>query len=254
MLPGVPGDLAGLAGEVVTAFLLIVSRVSVILLMMPGIGDSEVPARVRVMLALLVSLMVLSLGVVRVPEGLGPAGLGALIAIEAATGLIFGLLLRLCTWSLQIVGAVVAQSVGLSQLLGFAREDEAQAITSRLLVVAGTTLLLTLDVHVHVIAALGRTYETIPLGSLRMDALLDEAMMRFNAALGFGFLAGWAFVVISLVYNVALGFLNRALPQLMVALVGAPFIVGVGLVLLAMASVALLMMWSQALPGMLDWL
>jgi flagellar biosynthetic protein FliR len=87
-----------------------------------------------------------------------------------------------------------------------------------------------------------------------MDALLDEAMMRFNAALGFGFLAGWAFVVISLVYNVALGFLNRALPQLMVALVGAPFIVGVGLVLLAMASVALLMMWSQALPGMLDWL
>jgi hypothetical protein len=40
----------------------------------------------------------------------------------------------------------------------------------------------------------------------------------------------------------------------MVALVGAPFIVGVGLVLLAMASVALLMMWSQALPGMLDWL
>jgi flagellar biosynthetic protein FliR len=54
------------------------------------------------------------------------------------------------------------------------------------------------------------------------------------------------FVVASFLYNLALGAINRAMPQLMVAFVGAPVITAGGLVLLALALPALLGVWLAA--------
>lgn len=51
------------------------------------------------------------------------------------------------------------------------------------------------------------------------------------------------FVITSLIYNVALGAINRAMPQLMVAFVGAPAITAGGLILLMLISPLILSIW-----------
>jgi flagellar biosynthetic protein FliR len=53
-------------------------------------------------------------------------------------------------------------------------------------------------------------------------------------------------VIASLLYNLALGAINRAMPQLMVSFVGAPALTLGGLALLALAAPILLSFWSDA--------
>jgi flagellar biosynthesis protein FliR len=60
------------------------------------------------------------------------------------------------------------------------------------------------------------------------------------------------FFVISFLYNVALGVINRAMPQLMVAFVGAPAITFGALVLLLLAVPAGLVIWWNAFSIVLD--
>jgi flagellar biosynthesis protein FliR len=65
----------------------------------------------------------------------------------------------------------------------------------------------------------------------------------------FGFVV--FFVVVSLIYNLTLGVINRAMPQLMVAFVGAPVITFGGLSLLLILSVQILTTWSERLMAFL---
>ena len=59
------------------------------------------------------------------------------------------------------------------------------------------------------------------------------------------------FVVGALLYNLVLGVINRAMPQLMVTFVGAPLLTGGSLVLLALATPLLLDTWQAALNAFL---
>jgi flagellar biosynthetic protein FliR len=58
-------------------------------------------------------------------------------------------------------------------------------------------------------------------------------------------------MIASLLYNVALGVINKAMPQLMVAFVGAPAITWGGLVLLLVATPFILQVWLTAFEGAL---
>ena len=60
------------------------------------------------------------------------------------------------------------------------------------------------------------------------------------------------FVTTSLLYNLTLGVINRAMPQLMVAFVGAPVITLGGMVLLLWCAPTMLAVWADALIAFLD--
>ncbi len=53
------------------------------------------------------------------------------------------------------------------------------------------------------------------------------------------------FTIAAFVYNLALGVINRAMPQLMVTFVGAPAITLGGLVLLLISAPIMLGVWHQ---------
>lgn len=58
-------------------------------------------------------------------------------------------------------------------------------------------------------------------------------------------------MIAGLLYNVALGVINRAMPQLMVAMVGAPAITLGGIALFAIAAPLMLQVWLSALSAYL---
>ena len=60
------------------------------------------------------------------------------------------------------------------------------------------------------------------------------------------------FVIGSLLYNVALGIINRAMPQLMVAFIGAPALTWGGLALFAVAAPLILSVWLAAFAVLLN--
>lgn len=249
-------DLASLADQLaplLAMFFLVVARLSFIIFFMPGIGEQVVPVQLRLMILLAIAMALASTGVVAVPSLEPLSGYGAILLSELTIGFCLGAILRVSVWMLSIAGTIISQSIGLSQLLGVALEREAQSLTASMLSMAGTAILLTADFHLNAIASLMRLYTEIPVGAL---SALDWNMLieRSFSAVGFAVLLAWPFVAVNLLYNICLGFINKALPQLMVAFVGAPLMIGGGTILLALSAIGLLVVWKDRVIQIVGWM
>ena len=237
----------------ISQFVLILGRLSFIVILMPGIGEQVVLPRVRLFILIGLSAMLTSAGLTTPMADMTLTNYMSWLLIEILIGASLGASLRIVVWVLSIAGSVIAQSIGLAQFLGVAVAHEAQTITANMLSMAGITLLLTADFHVTAFAATAQLFREIPIGGYQ---LLDQSYLinSFFSAASFALLLAWPFVLVNLLYNICLGFINKALPQLMVAFVGAPFMVGAGIFLLAVSIVSLLVVWQDKVPQLIAWL
>jgi flagellar biosynthetic protein FliR len=80
--------------------------------------------------------------------------------------------------------------------------------------------------------------------------MLVQALL---SAFGLAIMLAWPFVAVNLLYNICLGFINKALPSLMVAFVGAPLMIGAGIILLALSIMGMLVVWEGRIPDIVVW-
>ena len=134
-------DLAAWVGQ----FMLTVARLSFVIILIPGLGERVIPTQVRAMVLLALSAAISGLGITDyvIPPSFTEFGL--VLFTEILLSLFLGIGLRVIIWVLSIAGSVIAQSIGLSQFLGVALEDEAQTATANLLTMAGAALLFSMD-------------------------------------------------------------------------------------------------------------
>lgn len=248
---GLAEALAALAeggqGPLTAAFLVFL-RVGAAMALLPAFGEAVVPMRVRLALALAFGAVVAP-AVAPALASVAP-GLAA-IAGEVAAGLMIGLAMRLAVMALQIAGTMAAQATSLSQFFGGAGADPQPAL-AQLLLVAGLALAVAGGLHVHIAAALIASYQVLPAGAPAGAGMAAEwGVGRIGQAFALAFALAAPFTIAALVYNLALGVINRAMPQLMVAFVGAPALTLGGLALMALALPAILSVWTGAVAGIL---
>jgi len=165
-------------------------------------------------------------------------------APELLTGLFFGMLLRFFIFALQIAGSIAAQSTSLSQIFGGSAGTDPQPAMGHVLVVAGLAYAALMDIHIHFANYIIYSYELVPLGQIISGQdLLQMGLGRVADTFALGFSLAAPFVIASLLYNVVLGVINRAMPQLMVSFVGAPAITAGGLLILAISAPLILTVW-----------
>ena len=83
---------------------------------------------------------------------------------------------------------------------------------------------------------MARSYEILPMGlPIPAADLAAWGTARVAQAFALGFSLAAPFVIAAFAYNLALGAINRAMPSLMVAFIGAPAITAGGLLLLMLA-------------------
>lgn len=232
------------------AFFLVFCRVGAVVSLMPGFGEASVSVRVKIAVALAMTTLAYPMvsGAINVStDSLGAADIGG----EILVGVFFGLCFRLLILALQIAGTIAAQATSLSQILGGASVEPLPAM-GHILVVAGLCLLFTLGFHVKLLSFVMVLYQIVPVGLSWSGADVAEyGMMQVARAFGLAFTLAAPFVVFSLIYNVALGAINRAMPQLMVAFVGAPFVTFSGLFILFLSAAVILSVWSGTFFGLL---
>ena len=234
-------------------FMLVIARLSPVIILMPGIGEQVIPIRIRLQVLVAIAFVFTASGLIE-PVSFNPFGnYLALMLGEALFGILLGISLRVAIWVLAIAGSVIAQAIGLSQILGVAMENESHALTSNLLTMAGAAILLSANFHVYAVASFIDLYQDVPPGQV---ADFDYAFVAANffQAFNLAILLAWPFIAVNLLYNICLGFINKALPQLMVAFVGAPFMVGAGVFLLTLAIATLLMAWQARAPQLMGWI
>ena len=229
------------------------SRIGAACALLPGFGEKAVPARVKLMAAFGFTAILIPLLWDEMSDIVNDQPLIKVILFESVTGLVIGVFFRLIVTVLQIAGAVAAQSTSLSQIFGAGIGAEPQAAFSSLLVLAGLALAANLGLHVYLVKALLWSYDLFPALQLPVSSDLSEwGVAHISHVFAFGFSLAAPFVIASVVYNFGLGVINRAMPQLMVALVGAPAISLGGLVILFTAAPLILMTWVDYLEASMD--
>lgn len=248
LLGGATPMLAAAPQAVATAMAIFI-RVGAVTALLPGFGEQTLALRLRLAAAIALTIIVAPMVWPAIlPDSVGPVALTGLFLAEAGVGVALGLLLRFMIMALQLAGSVAAQATSVAQIFGAGLTPDPMPAIGNLLVIAGIALALAAGLHVKAAAMLAFSYSAIPLGTLPSGGDLAEwGVAHGAAAFGLAIALAAPFVLVSVLYNLALGAINRAMPQLMVAFVGAPFITGAALVLLFLATPAMLTVWQGAL-------
>lgn len=223
-------------GPAVLVFL----RVGAIMALLPAFGEQIIPARIRLGLALAFSAVVLPAAPPLMTPTLPAAG------AEVLVGLALGAGLRMFVLALNIAAAIAANATSLSQLFAGAGADPQPAL-GNLLSMAALALALQAGLHVRAAEFMILSYDILPAGVFP-DAgrLANWGVTRAGQITALGFALAAPFTIGAVLYNVALGLMNRAMPQLMLSLIGAPALALGGMVVMALATPVLLGVWLQA--------
>lgn len=247
---GVIFDNIGFLLPVVAIF----TRLSVFIYLLPGLGETVIPMRVRLGTAFMLTWILIPLILPTISQvSYSITSGGILIGKEAFFGLVLGFAFRLMIFTLQILGNIVSQALSISQVLGEGIATEPNTTLSTLLMMAGVTLLVTMDLHIEAIGVFYKSYKIFPLGtSPNFDSIAYWMTQKAMGAFTLGVTLALPFIIMNFVYNLILGFLNKAMPQLMVSFVGMPAITGAGLFLLVISSGSILLFWVKEYHRMFD--
>ena len=241
-------QLAGVGQDLLWPAALVFLRVGAAMALMPAFGEQVVPTRVRLVLAVAFTAVVLP-AVAGKMQQLPDLFIAA--AAEVLAGLGLGLGLRLFILALQTAAAIVAQTTSLSQLFAGATPEPQPAI-GNLLTMASLALAVQAGLHVRAAKLLVISYDIWPPGRFPSAAdLAHWGLERVAAATVLALSLAAPFVIGSVIYNLALGVINRAMPQMPVSLVGAPLMTGVALVLMALTMPLILALWLQGFNAFL---
>tara|TARA_R110002072_G_scaffold3206_11_gene23891 strand:+ start:2105 stop:2878 length:774 start_codon:yes stop_codon:yes gene_type:complete len=243
-------DLLPIANVALWHGFVVFLRVGAMVSLMPAFGEKTVPARIK-LVAILAFVLVIAPAVDLTDTKPNLDALAWLVVTETLAGLMIGLGIRMFVLALQIAGSIAAQSTSLSQILGGAVAEPLPAM-GYVLIVGGLALAVMTGLHIKAIELVILSYELLPIGALPDGSSISAwGLGQIKRAFELAFTLAAPFVLLSLLYNLALGAINKAMPQLMVAFVGAPVITAGGLIILCLASPIMLSMWLSALDGFL---
>ena len=225
-------------------FMLVFARIGAMVMLMPGLGESNVPVRIKLAVALLLTLIILPLH--RDAYHVNTDSLTQLLVLmvhEILIGIVLGATARVTLGALQVAGAVIAQQMG----LGFATsvdpttQGQQGVLIGNFLTLLGLTLLFATDSHYLVIAALNESYAVFSPGEMLPSGDVAALATRaFAAAFRIGMQLSAPFLVFGLVFNIGLGVLARLMPQMQVYFVGVPLAILAGFLIFAFVVSAMM--------------
>ena len=217
---------------------LIFARVGAILMLLPGFGESYVPPRVRLSLALVLSLAlwpIVGASLPALPATLG--GMAGWIIREVVTGLAIGMILRSFMTALTTAGEIVSMqtTLGFSQTANPLQAQPGTTI-SAFLMLLGVTLIFATNTHHLFIAGVLGSYEAIaPAKPLIAGDFAALAVKTLGQSFMLGVQLAAPVLVFALIFNLASGLVARVMPSFQVYFAAAPLSVLLGLSIFALS-------------------
>ena len=242
------------------ALLLVVCRIGTACMLLPGIGEAELPTTVRILFVVALSgLMLPVLAPILPLQPADLASLAAMLMAEIFTGLWLGWLTRLILLALPMAGQLMATAIGMSNVLQpDAMLGAGAAALSRLLGLAAPLLVLTSGLHAVMLQAVAGSYQLVAPGAfLPVGDSVEILVTAVGQAFGLALRLASPFLVAGLLFQLATGLAGRLVPHLQVYFAGLPAQIFIGVALFAVLAGALLSHWMDAarvafdaLPGL----
>ena len=225
------------------SMVIILTRVAPLLFFMPVLGSPNVPPQIKILLALLTSLVLLP--VVRVDPQLisgPPLGFVVLVLSEVLLGATLAVFARCVFAAAEIAG----QMVGIQMGMGMAGVMDPQFGTQVSLVgmlwnMATILIFLSINGHHMFFSTLVESFEWLKPGTATLTKATFEGLMQgashmFVLAVKIMAPAGAALFFT----HVAMGIVAKTVPQIPIMIVGLPMTIGVGLIFAGLSITYLL--------------
>lgn len=233
--------------ETAFAFLLIFARLGSMSMSLPGFGDRSVPARIRLVFALAITLILYPLVHERLPAvPLSLAGLLTALMGELLIGLAIGMSVRLIVSGIQVAGSTISVQTGLAMAQTV---DPAMGTMGTLfgtfLSVLSITVIFATDLHHVLLGAMHDSYALFPPGELLPSATADFAKVaieKISDAFRIALQLAAPFLIFGLIFYLGVGVLSRLIPQVQIFFVIMPANIMLGFMLF-MLLLSTLILW-----------
>src|ERR1700755_3470350 len=224
-------------------FMLVFARIGAMVMLLPGFGETNIPTRIKLSIALLLTLIILPLH--RTAYHIDMSSLTSLLVLtlhEIIVGIVLGATARVTLAALAVAGSVIAQQLGLGFVTaGDPTQGQQGLLIGNFLPMLGLTLLFATNSHHLVIAALNESYRIFSPGEFFPSGdVASLATRAFATAFKIGLQLSAPFLVFGLVFNIGLGVLARLMPQMQVYFVGVPLSILAGFLILALVLAAMM--------------
>jgi flagellar biosynthetic protein FliR len=237
-----------LDAAVLAAFLAF-CRVGGCFLLMPGLSSVRVPTQVRLFVAVAatIALLVHLWDVILPHVDRRPAMLLPLVMSEVLIGAIIGLMARLYVLAFQFMLSGIAMLIGYGGVAGPGIEEpEPQAALASLISFTALLLLFVFDFHHQIIRALVLSYDVAPVsGIFNIQSALVDLTDTISEAFLVMIRLGSPFIAYGLLVNLAIGLVNKLVPQIPVYFISLPFVIVGGLLLLYLALPTMLSLFAD---------
>ncbi len=221
-------------------------RISALLLAAPLFSLDALTLRIRIMLALVVTVFVYPMVEWPVIDPISANGLLQIVN-QLFIGAMMGLMLQIAVAAIVVAGQTIAASMGLSMASMVDPNIGNVPVISQFLVILGTLIFLGFGGHVIMLSMIIDSFRTVPIG----DFILGQvAFGKVVAWSGMMFLGGVLLalpVMVSLLFiNIGLGIVTRAAPTLNIFSVGFPASIAAGFIVLILSL--------DSIGGRIQWL
>ncbi|MBF0431610.1 MAG: flagellar biosynthetic protein FliR [Fibrobacteria bacterium] len=208
-------------------------RLASMLFIMPIIGSTQVPVKVRVGLSLFISFVVfsaLNTGPMDLPETLPEFFLLAIR--EIFLGIVMGFAGSLVFAGLNIAGRLIDINAGFAMVQSINPMTEAnESIVGQIKTIVFTLVLIVTSAHLFFVRICIESFQVIPLLKVNVDMSKIASILIFltSEAFVYGVKLSAPVIVPLLLATTGLAIMARIMPQMNVWLVGMPLKIGLGI-------------------------
>ncbi len=230
----------GFSPEELLAFFAVLVRFGTLCAVLPIVGDRMVPAPVKVLFALGVSIALFPAlvhrGDVRLADayrwGSTSGGIVGTVFLEAVIGLVLGYTSKLCFEAISIGANLAGNFMGFAMATQFDPHQESQTqVVAEIQVMMAMLLFLALDGHHLMLRAAFDSYHLVGLGKAGFTDLFAHKLIELTGQVfTFGIQLAAPVAVSIFAVNVGFGVAGKALPQLNILglSMGVTALVGLG--------------------------
>ncbi|ACB97145.1 flagellar biosynthetic protein FliR [Beijerinckia indica] len=219
-------------------------RIGFCVMLLPGFSSPRIPLKVRLALALALTLTLTPFLAEEVRPALRdetPLLLAHLMISESLMGFFIGFSARIFFAALETTANAMAMMIGMTNVLGApVNEEEPLPVLSALVTLSATVLLFIMDLHWEILRGLVGSYKAVPVID-HFNARLDLVQVADSLSKAFflSFRLAGPFIIFSIIVNLAVGLINKMIPQIPIYFITMPFVLIGGLFLFFATSTQL---------------
>ena len=242
-----------LASEIVERFYMFLwpmLRISALLVTAPLFSLDALTLPIRIMLALVVTILIYPL--VNWPV-IDPVTANGILQIvnQLFIGAMMGLMLQVATGALTVAGQTISSSMGLSMATLIDPNVGNVPVIAQFIVIASTLVFLGVGGHISMISMVLDSFTAVPIGQSILGQVAFGTVVAWSSMIFLGGVLIALPVMVSLLFiNIGMGVITRAAPSLNIFSVGLPasIIAGFFVLILAMDGIVgrIQWLWMQA--------